>query len=40
MSEWSWILLGYGVAYGSLGGYLLSLHRRRTSLRRRLEERR
>lgn len=38
MSEWLWIALGYGVAYGAFGGYLLSLHRRRLRLVRRREE--
>lgn len=40
MSQWSWVALGYAVTYGALGGYLLSLRRRRVRLRRRLEERR
>ncbi len=38
MSEWAWVVLGYGVAYGSLGNYLLVLGRRRSRVRRRTEE--
>lgn len=35
MSEWFWVTLGYGTAYGALGGYLLTIIRRRALLRRR-----
>lgn len=35
MSEWAWVVFGYGVAYGALGGYLLVLARQRSRVRRR-----
>jgi hypothetical protein len=34
MSEWAWVVLGYVIAYSSLGGYLVSLARRRVRVRR------
>lgn len=37
MSEWAWVLLGYLVTYGALGGYLAVLLRRRVRVRRQPE---
>lgn len=37
MSEWSWVFLGYAIAYGMIVGYLLSLRLRQARARRRLE---
>lgn len=37
MSEWSWVLAGYAIAYGSIGGYFVVLHRERTRVRRETE---
>lgn len=34
MSEWSWVLAGYAIAYGSIGAYFAVLHRRRARVRR------
>ncbi|MGH3979427.1 MAG: hypothetical protein ACRDRZ_10580 [Pseudonocardiaceae bacterium] len=34
MSDWMWVTLGYGVAYGSLAGYLAVLLRRWVNVRR------
>ncbi|MGH3905163.1 MAG: hypothetical protein ACRDTE_13390 [Pseudonocardiaceae bacterium] len=33
MSDWMWVALGYGVAYGSLAGYLAVLLRRWVCIR-------
>jgi len=38
MSQWSWVVFGYLVAYGGAGGYLLSLVRRAAAVRRRRQE--
>lgn len=38
MSEWVWVAVGYGVAYGSLAGYLLVLRHRWSAVRGRSEE--
>lgn len=38
MSEWFWVLAGYAIAYGSIGGYFAVLHRRRARVRREAEE--
>lgn len=37
MSEWSWVALGFSVTYASITGYVISLHRRRSRMRRLLE---
>lgn len=37
MTEWGWVLLGFGTAYGSIAAYLLSLRVRALRARRRLE---
>ena len=34
MSEWTWVVAGYAIAYGSVATYLAALHRRRVRLRR------
>ena len=36
-SEWSWVILGYGTAYGAVLVYLLRLRQRAAALRRRSE---
>lgn len=33
MTEWMWVALGYGLAYGSIATYLVVLSRRWTSVR-------
>lgn len=38
MSEWGWVALGFGITYGAMGGYLLTLLRRAATVRRRLEQ--
>ena len=38
MSDWTWVALGYLVAYGGITGYAISLHRRTTRARRRESE--
>lgn len=37
MSEWFWVILGYGTAYVALAGYLFRNRRREADLRRRTE---
>ncbi|TWE27486.1 hypothetical protein [Prauserella muralis] len=39
MSQWSWVLLGYGVALVAIAGYVASLVRRWVRVRRRAGER-
>lgn len=34
MSEWAWVALGFGITYGAMGGYLLTLRRRAAAVRR------
>ena len=34
MSEWAWVVLGFGITYGAMGGYLLSLRQRTITVRR------
>ncbi len=34
MSDWGWVSLAYGVVYGTLAGYVMSLVRRRRRLMR------
>jgi hypothetical protein len=36
VSEWAWVALGFGITYGAMGCYLLSLRQRTTTVRRRL----
>ena len=36
MSEWAWVALGFGITYGAMGGYVLSLRRRTAAATRRL----
>lgn len=36
MAEWSWVIVGYVTAYGSLAGYYLTLRGRRARLDRQL----
>lgn len=36
MSEWAWVTLGFGITYGAMGGYVLSLRRRTVAITRRL----
>ncbi|WP_281270741.1 hypothetical protein [Amycolatopsis palatopharyngis] len=36
MSEWAWVVLGYGVAGVAVAGYFLGLARRWVRLRRRI----
>ena len=36
MSEWAWVALGFGITYGAMGGYVLSLRRRTGAVNRRL----
>jgi hypothetical protein len=38
VSEWAWVALGYGVAYGALGSYVAVLVGRRVRVRRRMRE--
>lgn len=38
MSEWGWVALGFGITYGAMGGYLLTLRQRAATVRRRLEQ--
>ena len=38
MSEWGWVALGFGITYGAMGGYLLTLRRRAAAVRQRLEQ--
>ena len=38
MSEWGWVALGFGITYGAMGGYLLTLRHRAAAVRRRLEQ--
>jgi hypothetical protein len=38
MSEWAWVVLGYGVAGVAVAGYFLGLLRRGVRLRRRIRE--
>ena len=38
MSEWSWVALGYGIAYAAILGYGVSLVRRRAVVRRQRAE--
>lgn len=40
MSEWAWVILGYGTAGVAVTGYLLVLARRAAGLRRRAGGRR
>lgn len=35
MSEWSWVFLGYTIAYTAIAGYLLSLRVRQARAKRR-----
>lgn len=37
MAEWSWVVLGFSVTYGSLIGYFGFMHWRRIAVRRQLE---
>jgi hypothetical protein len=37
VADWAWVALGYGVAYGGLAAYLLTLRRRLKAARRELE---
>ncbi len=34
MSDWAWVALGFGITYGAMGGYLLSLRQRTVAVRR------
>lgn len=34
MSEWTWVVAGYTIAYGSVAVYGVTLRHRRTTLRR------
>ena len=34
MSDWAWVALGFGITYGAMGGYLLSLRQRTITVRR------
>ena len=36
MSEWAWVALGFGITYGAMGGYLLTLRHRAAAVRRSL----
>lgn len=36
-SEWFWVVLGYGTAYGSMTGYYITLRWRAARARRMLE---
>ena len=36
MSEWAWVALGFGITYGAMGGYVLSLRHRTGAAGRRL----
>ncbi len=38
MSEWGWVVLGYGLMYGLLAAYVASLAARTRRARRRLDE--
>ena len=38
MSEWAWVALGFGVAYGAMGGYAVWLRHRLNDLNRRIEK--
>jgi hypothetical protein len=38
MTDWAWVWLGFGVAYGSMAVYLTTLRARAVRARRRLEE--
>ncbi|MGH3949403.1 MAG: hypothetical protein ACRDSE_09795 [Pseudonocardiaceae bacterium] len=40
MSEWSWVVLGYGITYVAIAVYLLVLARRWARVRRKTGERR
>ena len=35
VSEWAWVTLGFGITYGAMGGYLLTLRRRTNAVDRR-----
>lgn len=37
MSEWAWVLAGYAIAYGAIGGYFAVLQRRRARVGRESE---
>lgn len=39
MSEWAWVVLGYGITAVAVAGYLLALARRWARVRRRAGER-
>ena len=34
MSDWSWVAVGFGIAYGGVAGYVLALLRRARRVRR------
>ena len=36
MSEWAWVALGFGITYGAMGTYPMTLRRRTRSVARRL----
>ena len=36
MSEWAWVALGFGITYGAMTAYLISLRHRAKVVRRRL----
>jgi len=36
VSEWAWVVLGFGITYGAMGGYVLSLRHRTRAVDRRL----
>lgn len=38
MSDWGWVAAGFGVAYGSIAVYLVTLRHRTGRLRARSEE--
>ena len=38
MGEWAWVALGFGITYGAMGGYVVTLRRRTRAVARRLEQ--
>lgn len=38
MTDWGWVALGFGTAYGAIAGYLLVLRARSRRVRRQVEE--
>ncbi|WP_281173187.1 hypothetical protein [Actinotalea ferrariae] len=38
MTDWGWVMLGFGVTYGSMAVYIATLRARTSRARRQLEE--